>query len=108
MNGIYLYFVTNTFLVGRYWTLNAKIMPFTKAFADDKFNPSPGMPILDSSSSAANKDMMAKTRTNEDTIICLSRKHCRKRRNCSLRVISFPQCFQKQFVVDVSKQVSME
>ena len=30
-------------------------------------------------------DMMAKIWTNGDTVICLSRKHCGKRRNCSLR-----------------------
>ena len=40
------------------------------------------MPILGSSSSAANNDMMAKLWMNEDKIVCLSRKHCGKRRNC--------------------------
>ena len=48
------------------------------------------MPILGSSISAANKDMMSKIWTNGDTIFRLSRKHCGKRRNCSLRAIS---CF---------------
>ena len=48
-------------------------------------NPLSDMPILGSSNSAANKDMMAKIWTNGDTIICMSRKHCGKRRNCSLR-----------------------
>ena len=63
-------------------------------FADDNsimpqwFNPSPHTPILGSSRSAANKDMIATLWTNGDTIICLSRKHCGKRRNCSLRAIS--------------------
>ena len=53
-------------------------------------NPSPDMPILGSSNSAANKDMMSKIWTNEDTIICLDRKHC------SLRAISlFPTVFSK-------------
>ena len=33
------------------------------------FNPLPDMPILGSSSSAANKDLMSKIWTNEDTII---------------------------------------
>ena len=33
------------------------------------FNPLPCMPILDSSSSTANKDMMSKIWTNRDTII---------------------------------------
>ena len=60
------------------------------------FNPLPFMPILGSSNSAANKDMMSKIWTNWDTVICLSRKHCRKRRNCSLRAIStFPTMFSK-------------
>ena len=46
--------------------------------------------------SAANKDMMAKIWTNGDTIICLSRKHFGKRRNCSLQLISpFPTIFSK-------------
>ena len=59
------------------------------------------MPILGSSSSAANKDMMSEIWTNWDTIICLSRKHCGKRINCSLRGISpFPAMFS---VVDVLK-----
>ena len=59
-------------------------------------NPLPHMPILGSSNSAANKDRVAKIWTNGDTIICLSRKHCGKRRNCSLRAISpFPTMFSK-------------
>ena len=61
-----------------------------------RFNPLPDMPILGSSSSAVNKDMMARIWMNGDTIICLSRKHCEKRRNCSLRAISpFPTIFSK-------------
>ena len=67
-------------------------------------NPLPHLPIFRSSSSAANKAMMAKIWTNGDTINCLSRKHCGKRKNCSLEAISFfPQCFQKQSVADVLK-----
>ena len=58
----------------------------------------PDMPILGSSNSAANKGMMAKVWTNGDIVICLSRKHCGKKRNCSLRAISF-------FSHDVSKTV---
>ena len=59
-------------------------------------NPLPNMPILGSSSSAANNDMMAKIYTNGDTIICMSRKHSGKRRNCSLRAISsFSTLFSK-------------
>ena len=54
------------------------------------------MPILGSSNSAANKDMMSKICTNGDSIIWLSRKNCEKRRNCSLRAISlFPTMFSK-------------
>ena len=59
-------------------------------------NPLPHVLILGSPNSAANKDMMSKTWTNGDTFICLSRKHCGKRRNCSLRAISpFPTMFSK-------------
>ena len=57
------------------------------------------MPILGYPNSAANKDMMAKIWTNGDTIICLSsRKHCGKSYE---QFLLFPQCFQKQYVVDV-------
>ena len=38
------------------------------------FKSLPDMPLLGSSSSAANKDMMAKIWTNGDTVICLGRK----------------------------------
>ena len=41
------------------------------------------MPILDSSNSAANKDMMSKIWTYGDTIF-----YCGKSRNCSLQAIS--------------------
>ena len=48
------------------------------------------------SNSTANKDMMSKIWTNEDTITCLSRKHCGKWKNCSLRAIyPFPRMFSK-------------
>ena len=60
------------------------------------FKPLPHMPILAASNSATNEDRMAKIWTKGDTIICLSRKHCGKRRNCSLRAISpFPTMFSK-------------
>ena len=51
----------------------------------------PHMPNLSSSNSAANNfiDTMSKIWTNEDTVILLSRKHCGKRRNCSLRANFF-------------------
>ena len=59
-------------------------------------SPLPDMPVLGSSNSAADKDMMSKIWTNRDTIFCLSRKPCGKRRNCSLRAISsFPTMFSK-------------
>ena len=63
-------------MIERYRNINSKTFGL--------FNPLPNMPILGFSSSTANKDMMAKIWTNWDTIICLSRKHCGKRRNCSL------------------------
>ena len=54
------------------------------------------MLILGSSYSAATKDMMAKMRTNGDTVVCLSRKHCGKRRYCWSQAISaFPTMFSK-------------
>ena len=65
------------------------------------FNPLPDMPNSGSSNSAAIKDIMPKIWINEDTIICLSRKHCEKWRNCSF--LLFPQCLQKQPSVDASK-----
>ena len=58
------------------------------SFLAGHFNLLPDMPIIGSSNSAANEDMMAKIWTKRDTYICLYRKHCGKRRNCSLRAIS--------------------
>ena len=59
-------------------------------------NPLPDMPILGSSNSAANKDMMSKLWANGHAIVWLSRKYCGKRRNCSLWAISpFPTMFSK-------------
>ena len=61
-------------------------------------NPLSDMTILASFNLEPNKDMMAEIWTNKDivTCICLSRKHCGKRRNCSLRAISpFPTMFSK-------------
>ena len=50
------------------------------------------MPIL---GSTANK-YDTKTMDKQGTIIGMSRKHCGKRRNCSLRAISsFPTIFSK-------------
>ena len=54
------------------------------------------MAILGSSKSAAGKYVVSTEQTNGDTIIRLSRKHCGKRRNCSLQAISsFPAMFLK-------------
>ena len=56
----------------------------------------PQMPILGSSNSAANQNMTSKNMDILDTIIWFSRKHCWKRRNCSLRASSFfPTMFSK-------------
>ena len=67
------------------------------------------MPFLGSSNSAANKDMIAKIWTNGDAIICTRRKHCGKGEIARYeQFLLFPQCFQKQSVVDVLKRVSME
>ena len=60
------------------------------------FNPLPHMPILGFSNSGTNTDM-SEIWTNGDTIICLSRKHCGKRREIARheQFLLFPQCFQK-------------
>ena len=72
------------------------------------FNPFP-LPSFGSSNSAANKDMMSKILTNRDIIFWLSRKHCGKRRNCSLvQFLLYPLFFQKLSVVDALKWVSKE
>ena len=42
-----------------------------RAFADDKFNHLPDMPILGFSNSATNKDMMTNLLTNGDTIFLI-------------------------------------
>ena len=71
-------------------------MLLVKSHAAFCVNPLPDKPILGSSNSAANKDVVSKILTNGDTIFLLRRKHCGKRRNCSLRAItSFPTMFSK-------------
>ena len=63
--------------------------------SSDWLNPLLDMPILGSSNSARNKDMVSKILINRDTIFWLSRKHCGKR-NCSFRAISAsPTMFSK-------------
>ena len=67
-------------------------------------NPLPDMPILGSSSSAANKDMMAKIWMNGDTIICSSGNIVGKGEIARYeQFLLYPQCFQKQSIVDVLK-----
>ena len=69
--------------------------PWHKA-SHHMLDPLPYVPILGFSNSAANIDMIARIWTNEDTIICSSRKYCGKRRNCSSKAISpFPKMFSK-------------
>ena len=57
------------------------------------------MPILDSTNSAANKDMMAKLWINGDTIVCLRKGEIARYEQFLL----FPLCFQRQYVVEVLK-----
>ena len=72
-------------------------------------NPLTNMPILSSSKSAANKDMMWIILTNGDTIFCWSKKIVRKEEiACYEQFLLFPQFFQKLSDVDVLKWVSME
>ena len=73
------------------------------------FNPLPHVPILGSSNSAANKDIMARIWTNGDTITHLSRNIVGKGEIArNEQFLLLPQCFQKQSVVEVLKQVSLK
>ena len=63
------------------------------------------MPIVGSSYSTANKDMMSKIWTNRDTVNVSGRVENIVKKE---EFLLFPQCFQKLSVVDVSKWVSME
>ena len=55
----------------------------------------PDIPMLRASSSAVNKDMMSKVRTNGDTIIWLSRKKWEKEKLLVTRNVSFSHyCFK--------------
>ena len=62
-------------LQGKQWLLcdkrpvHVSSADISKDSTSSGFNPLPHMPISGSSDSAANKDMMSKIRTNEDTII---------------------------------------
>ena len=72
-------------------------------------NPLPDPPILSSSDSAANKDMISKIWTNGDTksdwVENIVGKGEIARNEQFLR---FLQCFQKLSIVDASKWVSVE
>ena len=46
-----------------------KYVGFSLYFSTDTLSPLPSMPILDSSNSETNKDMMSKIWTNGDTVI---------------------------------------
>ena len=67
-------------------------------------NPLPDMPIMGSSNSAANKNMMSKTWTNEvqlfDSVENIVGKEEIARNE---QFLLFPQCFQKLSFVHVSK-----
>ena len=68
------------------------------------FNPLPHMPILDSSNSTAKNGMMSKIWTNGDTISDLVENIVGKEEISHYeQFLLFPQCFQKQSVVDASK-----
>ena len=60
----------------------------------------PDTPILGSSTSATNKDMMSKIWTNGDTIENIVGKGEIARYE---QFLLFPRCFQKLYVVDATK-----
>ena len=62
------------------------------------------MPMLDSPTSAANKEMILKELTNGDTISdCVENIAGKEESARYEQFLLFPQCFQKLSVVDVSK-----
>ena len=71
-------------------------------------NPLSDMPILGSSNSAVNKDMMSKIWTNEDTIIWVENTEGKEEIVRYEQFLRFPQCFQRLCFVDASKWESME
>ena len=69
---------------------------FYQSLKEVVVNPLPHMPILGPSNSVANKNRMSEIWTNGVQLSDWVRKHCGKRRNCSLRAISsFPTMFSK-------------
>ena len=66
------------------------------------------MPILGSSSSAANKDMMSKEMDKWGYKYLIKYKPLWEKEKLLEQFLLFPQCFQKLSVIDASKGVSME
>ena len=72
-------------------------------------NPLPDEPVLHSPNSAANENMTANTKTNGDQLSVLVENIVGKGEIARYeQFLLFPQCFQKQSVVDASKRVSVE
>ena len=69
------------------------------------FNPLPRIPILGSSNSAANKNMMSKTWTNGVQFSDGEEKIVGKEEIARYKqFLLFPQCFQKLSVVDAENE----
>ena len=67
-------------------------------------NPLPYMPVLGSSNSAANENMMSKVWTNGEQLSdCGENIVGKEEIPCSEQFLLFPQCFQKLYVVDALK-----
>ena len=67
-----------------------------KSSLPNNLKPLPDMPILGSSDSAANKDMVAKMWINGDTINCLSRKiMLEKEKLLGMSISPFPTMFSR-------------
>ena len=73
------------------------------------FNPLPDTPILGSSNSAANENMMSKIWTNEVQLSGSVENIVGKEEIARYeQFLLFPQCFQKLSLVEASKSVYME
>ena len=73
------------------------------------WNPLPPIPILGSSNSSANEDMMSKILTNGDTFSDWVENIVGKEEIARYeQFLLFQQCFQKRFIVDALKWVSIE
>ena len=73
-----------------------------------ELNPLPDMPILGTTNSAANKDMMSKIWTNWDTKPFVENIVEKGEIACYEQSLVSPQCFQKLSGLDVSKGLSVE